>query len=80
MKQPEHTTRAAGRAAVAADRTGTAPRRSARRHPRRATKSPSLRLAAASAGQRGFLVIYERPGTTVSVADVYEMAGMAVVG
>jgi hypothetical protein len=39
-----------------------------------------LPLAAASADQRGFLVIYERPGTQLNLADVYEMVGMAVVG
>jgi hypothetical protein len=40
---------------------------------------PSLPLAAASADQRGFLVIYERPGTQLNLADVYELVGMAVV-
>jgi hypothetical protein len=39
-----------------------------------------LPLAAASADQRGFLVIYERPGHELNVAEVYELAGMAVVG
>ena len=39
-----------------------------------------LQLVAASADQRGFLVIYERPGTELNLADVYELAGMAVVG
>jgi hypothetical protein len=38
-----------------------------------------LPLAAASADQRGFLVVYERPGTQLNLADVYELAGMAVV-
>lgn len=37
-------------------------------------------LVAASADQRGFLVVYERPGTQLNLADVYELAGMAVVG
>ncbi len=37
-------------------------------------------LAAASADQRGFLVIYERPGHQMNLAEVYELAGMAVVG
>jgi hypothetical protein len=46
----------------------------------RRTERPSLPLAAASADQRGFLVIYERPGTQLNLADVYELAGMAVVG
>ena len=36
-------------------------------------------LPAASADQRGFLVLYERPGTQLNLADVYELAGMAVV-
>ena len=39
----------------------------------------SLPLVAASADQRGFLVIYERPGSLLNVADVYELVGMAVV-
>ena len=39
----------------------------------------SLPLVAASADQRGFLVIYERPGTHLNIADVYELVGMAVV-
>ena len=39
-----------------------------------------LPLVAASADQRGFLVIYERPGTQLNLADVYELVGMAVVG
>lgn len=38
-----------------------------------------LPLVAASADQRGFLVIYERPGSVLNVADVYELVGMAVV-
>ena len=37
-------------------------------------------LVAASADQRGFLVIYERPGSQLNLADVYELVGMAVVG
>jgi hypothetical protein len=43
-------------------------------------RPPSLPLVAASADQRGFLIIYERPGTQLNIADVYELAGMAVVG
>ena len=39
-----------------------------------------LPLVAASADQRGFLIIYERPGTQLNLADVYELVGMAVVG
>jgi hypothetical protein len=39
-----------------------------------------LPLVAASADQRGFLVIYERPGSHLNLADVYELVGMAVVG
>lgn len=39
-----------------------------------------LPLAAASADQRGFLVIYERPGHNLNVGEIYELAGMAVVG
>jgi hypothetical protein len=50
--------------------------RDAVRHLRR----PSLPLVAASADQRGFLVIYERPGSQLDIADVYELAGMSVVG
>jgi hypothetical protein len=46
---------------------------------RRAERS-GLPLVAASADQRGFLVIYERPGTQLNLADVYELVGMAVVG
>ena len=49
-------------------------RNAARRAPRSA-----MPLAAASADQRGFLVIYERPGSQLNLADVYEMVGMAVV-
>jgi hypothetical protein len=47
-----------------------------------ATRRPSarIRLAAATADQRGFLVIYERPGARLDLADVYELAGMAVIG
>ena len=37
-------------------------------------------LVAASADQRGFLIIYERPGVELNLADVYELAGMAVIG
>ena len=36
-------------------------------------------LVAASADQLGFLVIYERHGTQLNIADVYELVGMAVV-
>ena len=39
----------------------------------------SLPLIAACADQRGFLVIYERPGANLDLADVYELVGMAVV-
>ena len=46
----------------------------------RHSRQPSLPLVAASADQRGFLIIYERPGTQLNIADVYELAGMAVVG
>jgi hypothetical protein len=38
-----------------------------------------LNLVAASADQRGFLVIYKRPDSHLNLADVYELAGMAVV-
>jgi len=47
--------------------------------PRR-RRTPRLPLAAASADQRGFLIIYERPGHSLNLAEVYELAGMAVVG
>lgn len=57
-------------ASAATDRRNTA---------RRAERS-GLPLVAASADQRGFLIIYERPGTQLNIADVYELAGMAVVG
>ena len=53
---------------------------SERREIGRHVRKTSLPLAAASADQRGFLVIYERPGTQLNLADVYELAGMAVVG
>lgn len=46
---------------------------------RRAERS-GMPLAAASADQRGFLIIYERPGSQLDLADVYELVGMAVVG
>ena len=49
-----------------------------RDHRRRPTRA-GLNLVAASADQRGFLVIYERPGSHLNLADVYELAGMAVV-
>ena len=45
----------------------------------RRVERPSLALLAASADQRGFLIIYERPGSHLDIADVYELAGMAVV-
>jgi hypothetical protein len=45
----------------------------------RRVERPSLPLVAASADQRGFLIIYERPGSHLDIADVYELAGMAVV-
>jgi len=47
-----------------------------------ARRSERLRipLVAASADQRGFLVIYERPGAQLNLADVYELVGMAVIG
>jgi hypothetical protein len=45
---------------------------------RRAPRS-GLNLVAASVDQRGFLVIYERPGSHLNLADVYELVGMAVV-
>ena len=51
------------------------PRDAARR-----AKKFGLPLVAASADQRGFLVIYERPGSQLNIADVYELVGMAVVG
>ena len=38
-----------------------------------------LPIPDASADQRGFLVLYERPGTQLNLAEVYELAGMAVV-
>jgi hypothetical protein len=44
---------------------------------RAATKR--IPLVAASADQRGFLVIYERPGSQLNIADIYELVGMAVV-
>jgi hypothetical protein len=46
---------------------------------RRALPTKRLPLPAASADQRGFLVVYERPGTQLNLGDVYELAGMAVV-
>ena len=46
---------------------------------RRANRKQRLPLAAASADQRGFLVVYERPGAQLNLADIYELAGMAVV-
>jgi hypothetical protein len=46
----------------------------------RRAERPGLPLVAASADQRGFLIIYERPGTQLNLADVYELVGMAVVG
>ena len=57
--------------------SNTSTRRSALR---RAPLAPKrLPLPAASADQRGFLIVYERPGTQLNLADVYELAGMAVV-
>jgi hypothetical protein len=47
---------------------------------RRAAANRRIPLVAASADQRGFLVIYERPGSQLNVGDIYELAGMAVVG
>lgn len=52
---------------------------SERRAIARRVRKTSLPLAAASADQRGFLVIYERPGAELNLADVYELVGMAVV-
>jgi len=49
------------------------------RDPHRRAPRFGLSLVAASADQRGFLVIYERPGSHLNLADVYELAGMAVV-
>jgi len=49
-----------------------------RDHHRRSPRA-GLNLVAASADQRGFLVIYERPGSHLNLADVYELAGMAAV-
>jgi hypothetical protein len=46
---------------------------------RRNQARSSLPLVAASADQRGFLDIYERPGAQLNLADVYELVGMAVV-
>ena len=46
----------------------------------RRVRKTGLPLVAASADQHGFLIIYERPGTELNLADVYELAGMAVVG
>jgi hypothetical protein len=51
-----------------------------RREVGRRIRRTGLPLVAASADQRGFLVIYERPGTHLNLADVYELVGMAVVG
>ena len=45
----------------------------------RRVERPTLPPVAASADQRGFLIIYERPGSQLDLADVYELAGMAVV-
>ena len=47
---------------------------------RRAHEKRRMPLVAASADQRGFLVVYERPGAQLNLADVYELAGMAVIG
>jgi hypothetical protein len=53
---------------------------SERREVGRRVRQAGLPLVAASADQRGFLIIYERPGTQLNLADVYELVGMAVVG
>ena len=53
---------------------------SQRREVVRRVRKTDLPLVAASADQRGFLIIYERPGTQLNLADVYELVGMAVVG
>ena len=53
---------------------------SERRKVGRRVRKAGLALVAASADQRGFLIIYERPGTELNLADVYELVGMAVVG
>jgi len=45
----------------------------------RRTSAKRLPLVAASADQRGFLIVYERPGAQLNLAEVYELAGMAVV-
>ena len=50
-----------------------------RREVGRRIQRTGLPLVAASADQRGFLIIYERPGTHLNLADVYELAGMAVI-
>jgi len=50
------------------------------RNTARRTRTRRLPLVAASADERGFLFVYDRPGTRLSLADVYELAGMAVVG
>ena len=50
------------------------------RNTARRTSTRRLPLVAASADERGFLLVYDRPGTRLSLADVYELAGMAVVG
>lgn len=52
---------------------------SERREVGRRVRRTGLPLVAASADQRGFLIIYERPGTQLNLADVYELVGMAVV-
>ena len=49
-----------------------------RRGARRASHRP-LRLLAAFAHERGFLIVYERSGVELNLADVYELTGMAVV-
>jgi hypothetical protein len=54
----------------------------ARPERRRVTRCTSLKpppLVAASADQRAFLIVYERPGVVLSLLEVYELAGMAVV-
>ena len=54
----------------------------ARPERRRVARPTSVKrppLVAASADQRGFLIVYERPGVVLRLPDVYELAGMAVV-
>ena len=49
---------------------------------RRVTRRTSLKqppLVAASADQRGFLIVFEPVSVVLTLPDVYELAGMAVV-